>query len=103
MQKLSEAHKESPHKKIKPAITYCKKEFLTDSPEPSTSSVVSFCGNVQWGKKDKPEPLSFLEISNCHEKARLHRTYQMTKQEWINQVTRLRDHINEYLNFLNKI
>lgn len=26
---------------------YCKKEFLTDSPEPSTSSVVSFSGMIQ--------------------------------------------------------
>jgi len=81
-------------------MPYCKKEFLTDAPEPSTSAVVSFCGNVQWGKKDKPEPLSFLEISNCHEKARLHRTYEMTAQEWVDQVTRLRDHINAYLDFL---
>lgn len=30
--------------------TYCKKEFLTDSPEPSTSSIVSFSGLIQWGK-----------------------------------------------------
>ena len=82
--------------------TYCKKEFLTDSPEPSTSSIVSFSGLVQWGKNDKPEPLSFLEISSCHERARLHRTYQMTSQEWINQVRRLRNHVNEYLAFLEK-
>lgn len=27
--------------------TYCKKEFLTDLPEPSTSSVVSFSGMIQ--------------------------------------------------------
>ena len=80
--------------------TYCRKEFLTDHPEPSTSTVVSFCGLVQWGKNDKPEPLSFLEISNCHEKARLHRTYEMNEQEWIEQVERLRDHINNYLVFL---
>lgn len=81
---------------------YCKKEFLTDSPEPSTSSVVSFSGLIQWGHNDKPEPLSFLEISSCHERARLHRTYEMTAEEWILQVTKLRDHINDYLRFLEE-
>ena len=79
---------------------YCKKEFLTDSPEPSTSSVVSYSGLVQWGNNEKPEPLNFLEISSCHERARLHRTYEMTAQEWIDQVRRLREHIDCYLEFL---
>lgn len=82
--------------------TYCKKEFLTDAPEPSTSSIVSYSGLIQWGKNDKPEPLSFLEISSCHERARLHRTYEMTAQEWINQVRRLRNHVDEYLAFLEQ-
>ncbi len=82
--------------------TYCKKEFLTDSPEPSTSSVVSYSGLVQWGKNEKPEFLSFLEISSCHERARLHRTYEMTAQEWIDQVRRLREHVDCYLKFLEE-
>lgn len=81
-------------------MPYCKKEFLTDENEQSTSSVVSFSGMVQWGRNDKPEELHFLEVSNCHEKARLHRTFEMTKEDWITQVKRLRDHINLYLDFL---
>jgi len=81
---------------------YCKKEFLTDAPEPGTSTVVSFSGFVQWGQNDKPEPLDFLEISSCHEHARLHRTYEMSADEWVQQVKRLRDHINEYLCFLEE-
>lgn len=80
--------------------TYCNKEFLTDAPEPGTSTVVSFHGNVIWHTGSGPEQLSFLEISSCHERARLHRTYDMTEQQWIEQVRRLRDHINKYLDFL---
>ena len=80
--------------------TYCKKEFLTDSPEPSTSTVVSFYGNIKWSKDEAGGNVSFLEISSCHERARLHKTYEMTEQDWITQVKRLRDHINEYLEFL---
>ena len=82
------------------AETYCKKEFLTDSPEPSTSSVVSFSGLIQWGSNDKPEPVNFLEISNCHEKARLHRTFEMTSGEWISQLQRLQGHIGDYVDYL---
>ena len=80
--------------------TYCKKEFLTDPPEPSTSTVVSFYGDIKWSKDEAGGNVSFLEISSCHERARLHRTYDMSEQDWIDQVKRLRDHINEYLEFL---
>ena len=61
--------------------TYCKKEFLTDSPEPSTSTVVSFYGDIKWSKDESGGNVSFLEISSCHERARLHRTHEMTEQE----------------------
>ncbi|MFW6219330.1 MAG: hypothetical protein ACOC33_00550 [bacterium] len=80
---------------------WCKKEFLTPENEPSTSTVVSWAGEVQWnGRQDGKENLFFVEISNCHEKARLHRTYEMTKADWINQIKKLRNHLDEYLNFL---
>ena len=81
-------------------LTYCKKEFLTDSPDPGTSTVASFCGDIKWRPCDEPEHLEFLEISSCHERARLHRTYDMTRGEWIAQVKRLRAHLDEYINFL---
>jgi len=81
---------------------YCVKEFLTDSPELSTSSVVSFYGDVKWHKGDK-EPLRFLEISSCHEKARLHCTYEMSNSDWLMQVKRLREHIDKYIKFLESV
>lgn len=83
--------------------TYCKKEFLTDSPEPSSSSVVSFYGEIKWGKDTEGGNVSFLEISSCHEKARLHKTFEMSDEDWLNQVRKLRNHINEYINFLEKV
>lgn len=82
--------------------TWCKKEFLTDSPEPSTSTVVSFCGDIKWDKDSEGGNVSFLEISSCHERARLHRTFEMSEQDWTLQVRRLRDHIDEYLAFLEE-
>lgn len=81
---------------------YCKKEFLTPEDEPSTSTVVSFFGDVKWHKNSDPENLSFLEISSCHEKARLHRTADMTEGEWLLQMVKLMDHIYKYVNFLKE-
>ena len=81
---------------------YCDKEFLTDSDEPSTSTVVSFHGDIKWSKDEEGGPISFLEISSCHERARLHRTFEMSEQDWIKQVRRLRDHVNKYLMFLEE-
>jgi hypothetical protein len=83
-----------------PKNTYCEKEFLTKSPEPSTSTVVSFYGDIKWDKDTEGGNVGFLEISSCHERARLHRTYDMSEEEWLCQVKRLRDHINEYVKFL---
>ncbi len=83
--------------------TYCKKEFLTDSPEPSTSTVVSFSGEVQYRNDENPELVSFLEISSCNSKIRLHRKNEQTFQEWVAELCRLRDHINDYLNFFEEI
>ncbi len=80
--------------------TYCKKEFLTDSPEAGTSTVVSFCGDIRWRPSEEPEHLEFFEVSSCHERARLHRTYTMTREEWVQQLKRLRSHLDEYISFL---
>ena len=80
---------------------WCKKEFLTPENEPSTSTVVSWAGEVKWSSsQDSKEDLYFIEVANCHEKARLHKTYEMTVDEWKRQVKKLRDHLNEYLQFL---
>ena len=83
--------------------TYCKKEFLTDSPEPSTSTVVSFYGDIKWSKDESGGNVSFLEISSCNSKIRLHRKNEQTFQEWVAELCRLRDHINDYLNFFEEI
>jgi hypothetical protein len=82
---------------------WVKKEFLTDENEPSTSTVCSFYGDIKWSKDEKGGNVSFLEISSCHERARLHRTYEMSHEEWVNQVCKLRDHINEYIEFLKTV
>ena len=82
---------------------WVKKQFLTDENEPSTSTVVSFYGDIKWDKDAAGGNVSFLEISSCHERARLHRTFEMTHAEWIEQVRRLYEHIGGYLKHLENI
>jgi hypothetical protein len=82
---------------------WVKKQFLTAENEPSTSTVVSFYGDIKWDKDATGGNVSFLEISSCHERARLHRTFEMTHTEWVEQVRALRDHVDGYLEFLQSI
>jgi len=82
---------------------YCKKEFLTPDDEPSTSAVVSWYGDIKWDKDNDGGNVSFLEISSCHEVVRLHRTYEMTHEAWVAQVQKLKNHIDEYLIFLESV
>ena len=79
---------------------YCTKDFLTSLQEPSTSSIVCFYGDIKWSKDEDGGNVSFIEISSCHEKARLHRTFEMTEEEWIQQVKKLKSSIDDYLAFL---
>jgi len=64
---------------------------------------VSFSGDVQYRSDEQPELVSFLEISSCNSKIRLHRKNEQTAQEWIDEIRRLRDHINDYLKFFEEI
>ena len=59
-------------------------------------------GKLNGVRQDSEEDLYFIEISSCHERARLHRTYEMSMAEWVDQVTKLRDHLNKYLEFLSE-
>ena len=79
---------------------WCKKEFLTSEDEPSTSTVCSFYGDIKWSKDTEGGNVSFLEVSSCHERARLHRTFEMSEKDWIEQVEKLHKHVGEYLHFL---
>lgn len=79
---------------------WSKKEFLTPEGEVSTSAVCSFAGKTKW-REDLPAFDNYLlEISDCNHKARLHKTEEMTVEEWVKQIVKLRNHINSYLDYL---
>lgn len=80
--------------------TYHKREWLTKVGDPATPAVVSFAGKTKWGGEDNPSEFFMLEISSCHDKVRLHKTSDQTKEDWIKQMEKLHSHIGSYLEFL---
>ena len=80
---------------------WCKKEFLTEEDEVSTSSICSYAGMTKWREDLPPFPNYLIEVADCHGKVRLHRTAEMSAQEWIDQVIKLQKHITDYLQYLS--
>ena len=84
-------------------ITYYKSQrWLNPENSASTGSVVCYDG--LWPIVDKPDepldPYSFLEISDCHNKVRLHRATPDTEEEWIGKLEQLRDDIDNFITHL---
>ena len=77
-----------------------EREWLTKIGDPATPSVVSFAGNTIWSGDEHQSEFFLLEISSCHDKVRLHKTSDQTKEDWIEQMEKLHNHIGRYLEFL---
>ena len=79
---------------------YSKRVWLNKDASTSTGSVVAFHGDVQWNSKTKKHKETFLEISDCNVKARLHKTYDDTDQDFINKMKLLVKTITKFTDFL---
>ena len=79
--------------------TFSKRVWLNRDESGSTGSVVAFCGDVKW-KPGEPEIMTFLEVADCHCKARLHRTYLDSREDFIIKMQTLRDTVDEFIDFL---
>ena len=78
---------------------YNKRVWLNKSSSPSTGSVTAFHGPAKYGR-DKTDIWTWLEISDCHVKARLHKTNDDTMQDFINKMKKLRKIISDFIDFL---
>jgi hypothetical protein len=80
---------------------YCKKIFLEADELPSTSTLVCYEGKPAWADKDRPDYRDkFVEIGNCHEKIRLHKTDLETDRQFLLKIALLRDELSEFLDYL---
>lgn len=79
---------------------YCRRVWLNEENSPSTGSAVAFDGFV---RDDKEEWRStFLEISDCYGKARLHKASYDAMEDSINKMKILRNEIDSFIDYLEK-
>jgi len=81
---------------------YIKKIFLAGETCPSTSTVVCYEGPPSWVDKERPEfREKFFEVGNCHDKIRLHQTDLETDADFIEKLTRLKNELEGFIDYLN--
>lgn len=81
-------------------IFYNKRTWLNSNKTPSTGSVVAFHGRAKYPEDKEPFENMFLEVSDCHVKARLHKTIFETREEFINKLRVLKHQIEQFIEHL---
>ena len=80
---------------------YNKRIWVNSENSPSTGSVVAYHGPANWGnsKEDRKND-TFFEVSDCHTRARLHRSRFETEEEFIKKMELVRDAAAEFIFYL---
>ena len=79
--------------------TFSRRVWLNPASSASTGAAVAFCGLTKWGK-DEEEIHTFFEVSDCHCKVRLHKTYSDTTAEFIEKMRTLSRLASDFADFL---
>ena len=81
-------------------MNYVRRLWLNDETSASTGSVCAYSGQAHWTKDEYKT--SFLEVSDCHSKIRLHLAPHDTDQQFIDKMIKLRNFIDDFINYLQK-
>ena len=76
---------------------FSRREFLNDPNSPSTGSVVAYDGPDPWKPEDR---FTFLEVGDCHVRARIHQTTLEGREQFILKIKLLRTIVNEFIEHL---
>ena len=77
---------------------YKEQKWLNPPNSPSTGSVVCYDGMIDYS--DGPDRCTFLEIADCHNKARLHKAHTDTIEDFRDKVELLYKEIGAFLEHL---
>lgn len=80
--------------------TYNKRAWLNGDDSPSTGSVVAFEGDIKWHNETIHS--MFLEISDCCQSVRLHKSDNDTKEDFIHKMELLNTEIAMFIEHLKK-
>lgn len=81
---------------------YNSRKFLNSDNSPSTGSICCYDGAVKFNTMKSREKVMFVEIADCHQKARLHKSGDDTNKDFIDKVKLLRDELNSFIEHLEK-
>ena len=87
-------------KKKRKKIHYNERLWLNPEESGSTGSIVCFDGRARWSRENEQE--LFVEVADCHQKARLHICRGDSHKDWYDKVTSMRNALNRYLVHLEK-
>ena len=79
---------------------YSRRVWLNDENSPSTGSIVVFDGFVRNDKEGWRS--TFLELSDCYGKARLHKASYDSMEDFIEKMKLLRNEIDSFIDDLEK-
>ena len=82
---------------------YSNRQWLNPDGHPSTGSVVAYHGESPWSRDGKPDVMTMLEISDCHNKVRLHQSEKDTMEQFVLKMETLRDVIDEFVAYLRSV
>ena len=77
---------------------YNSRVWLNSSQSPSTGSMVCYYGKSSW---DEEQIDMFIEVSSCHEIARLHKSRTDTAQQYIAKLRKMQKELSKYIEFLD--
>lgn len=73
---------------------------LNANKSPSTGAVTAYAGKSPWPKAFKE--YMFLEISDCHNKVRLHTSQLDSRKDFIAKMKKLRNEIDAFIEHLEQ-
>ena len=84
-------------------MRYNRRKWLNRNSSSSTASVVCHSGPANWLKEDGSRDFSrFIEISDCHNKVRLHQAPFETADAFIGKISLLRSELLLFMEYLEK-
>lgn len=86
--------------KLKEQTFYNQRVFLNDPMSPSTGSLVAYDGIRVIDKEE--DRYTFLEISDCHSKIRLHKRWEEPVDRFIEKLYRMRTELDAFINHLEQ-
>lgn len=83
---------------MKRTAYYKSETWLNKETSPSTGSVVCYDGDVEYTEGESD--CIFIEIADCHQKVRLHKSHTDTTEEFIDKIDLIINSLNNFKSHL---